>query len=95
MKARWQIAAAGLLVLACGGKAETELTPSEASDSGATATTGGAPSTDICPDSGIDDDAGCAGESGVDPSTGLRAACNRSTTVQRNGTPVPICFRIR
>lgn len=96
VKARSLIVSLGLLVVACGGKVETEFKPSESSDSGAAmATTGGASSTDSCPDSGIDDDAGCAGESGLDPSTGLRAACGGSTTVVRTGTPVPICFHIR
>jgi hypothetical protein len=91
------IVSLGLLVIACGGKVETEPTPSsESSDGGAAmVAAGGASSTDICPDSGIDDDAGCAGESGLDPSTGLRSACGGSTTVARTGTPVPICFHIR
>jgi len=96
LKAGWRVAAVGLLAVTCGGRVETEAAPpSGSSDSGpASATTGGASGTDTCDDGGPGD-AGCAGESALDPSTGIRTACGLSTAVRRNGPPVPLCFHIR
>jgi hypothetical protein len=86
-----------LALVSCGGRtsANDELEAFAADNggaSGAGAGTGGA-AGNACGDP--EPLPPCAGSSNLEPYARVHAACSTDTTVNRRGTPVPICHHIK
>ncbi|HYQ04921.1 MAG TPA: hypothetical protein VER96_39870 [Polyangiaceae bacterium] len=82
----------GSALLHCGGRViDDEREPSD--NGGAPTANAGTAGDDRCEP--IVAAGTCGGGHNLDTYAGLRTACNLDTTVNRSGTPVPICHHIK